>query len=681
MFDAERLYHKVLSIDSRHSDSLHLLGIIAHQVGRNEAAIELIGKAIALNGRSEHYHSNLGLVLQALGRLDDAIAAFHTAIRIAPDAADAHFNLGVGLQNLERFEDAARVYKTVLRLRPDDARTHSNLGGTLKGLGQLDSAVAAFRTAILIAPDYAEAYSNLGLTLKALGQFDDAVIACRAAVRIKPNYAEAYSNLGLTLKDMGRLDDAVAAFNMVIRLKPDYAEAYSNLGIALQAQGRLDDAIAAFRTSIRLKPDFDEAYSNLLMALHYGTGIGGDAILAEARRFAERFERHARDRRFANAANPARRLRIGYVSADFREHSVAWFLEPVLLAHNHREFEVFCYSAVARPDSVTKRFQGLADHWRNAVGLSDEALAKAIRQDSIDILVDLGGHTADNRLAVFARKPAPIQVSWLGYPGTTGLAAMDYRLVDSVTDPDCDGADQASETLFRLPDGFLCYGPPDEVQEPAVARRLDTPVTFGSFNNPAKLSRATLDAWAALLVRLPNARLLLKGSALDDAATCIRFLDALSERGVAKDRIELVGYLPSSAEHLALYRRIDVALDPFPYNGTTTTCEALWMGIPVVSLRGNRHSGRVGASLLTRVGLEELIARDVEDYVQIAATLAADGERLDGLRRSLRQRMAASPLCDGPAFTRKLEAAFRTMWQTWCDKAKGKPLGAGRTII
>jgi protein O-GlcNAc transferase len=328
---------------------------------------------------------------------------------------------------------------------------------------------------------------------------------------------------------------------------------------------------------------------------------------------------------------------------------------------------------VSSPDAVTERFKGHADRWFTTVGMSNETLAQGIVQHGIDILVDLAGHTAKNRLPMFARKPAPVQVTWLGYPNTTGLEAMDYRLVDAVTDPEGEADAFASERLVRLPGGFLCYGAREDAPAPVQPACLTTGVfTFGSFNNPAKLSGATLDVWARLLARLPTARLLLKGKPFAEAATRAIYLERLAERGVAADRIELVGWLPER-EHLALYDRVDVALDPFPYNGTTTTCEALWMGVPVVTLRGDRHAARVGASLLTQVGLSDLIADSMEAYTEIAVASAGDVARLVDLRQSLRPRMAASPLCDAPAFARRVEAAYRAMWQRWCDTPAASP--------
>jgi predicted O-linked N-acetylglucosamine transferase (SPINDLY family) len=369
---------------------------------------------------------------------------------------------------------------------------------------------------------------------------------------------------------------------------------------------------------------------------------------------------------YINDRTDGRRLKVGYVSPDFRQHSVAYFLEPLLRSHDRKVIEVFCYAEVGWPDTVTERFKQLADHWVTTVGMSDDATAERIRRDGIDILVDLAGHTSKNRLPVFARKPAPVQVTWLGYPNTTGLTAIDYRFVDAVTDPEGETEALASETLVRLPGGFLCYGGPDDAPAPGPVPSLTTgTVTFGSFNNPAKLSAATLDAWADVLARLPQARLLLKGKPFADPATRALYLDRLAKRGVAVERIELVAWLPEEG-HLALYNRIDIALDPFPYNGTTTTCEALWMGVPVITLRGDRHASRVGASLLTQTRLTDLIADSVEAYVETAVALAGDPARLSELRQSLRPRMAASPLCDAPAFADKIEHAYRTIWQRWC---------------
>ena len=540
-----------------------------------------------------------------------------------------------------------------------------DLGNTLNDQGKLDDAVAHYQRALVLKPDYAEAHNNLGNVLKEQGKRGDAVAHYQRALALKPNYAEAHNNLANTLAAQGNLSDAVAHYQRALSLKADYAEAHNNLGNALKEQGKLAAAVTSYERALALKPDYAEAYSNLAFCLNYCDKVPATELFAVHRHWNERFGRPASvSITNANKRAPGHRLKVGYVSPDFRQHSVAYFIEPLLREHDRQAVEVYCYAEVTQPDAVTARLQAYSDHWLRTVGLSDHDLAERIRTDGIDILVDLAGHTAKNRLRVFTRKPAPVQVTWLGYPNTTGLDAMDYRLVDAVTDPVGEADAWASETLVRLEGGFLCYGAAKDAPEPAEAPSIATgTVTFGSFNNPTKLSDATLDIWARLLDRLPHARLLLKGTPFADPATRALFLSRLGERSVSAERVELLAWQANRAAHLSLYDRIDIALDPFPYNGTTTTCEALWMGVPVVTLLGDRHAGRVGASLLTHAGLTDWIAGTVEDYVQIAATLAGDPAHLRDLRHSLRPRLASSPLCDGRAFARKLEAAYRSMSQ------------------
>jgi predicted O-linked N-acetylglucosamine transferase (SPINDLY family) len=461
------------------------------------------------------------------------------------------------------------------------------------------------------------------------GRLAETEACLRRVLAAQPNNARAHSNLGVVLRGQGRLEEAVAAYRRAIGIKPDLAELHYNLGNALQDQCKLDKAVAALRQAIGTKPDFAQAHSNLLLCLNYDDKSTADRLFAAHREWDERHGREiSRPTAYTNDREVGRRLKIGYVSPDFRSHSVAYFVEPLLKGHDWQAVEAFCYAEVKRPDTVTGNLQRLADHWLTTVGLSDDELAERIRADGIDILVDLAGHTANNRLRVFSRKPAPVQVTWLGYPNTTGLEAIDYRLVDAVTDPVGEADAWASETLVRLEGGFLCYGALKDAPEPTFPPCLETgTVTFGSFNNPAKVSAATFDVWATLLFQLPEARLLLKGAPFADAATCALFLARLGELGVAAERIKLMAWQPRTAAHLALYHRVDIALDPFPYNGTATTCEALWMGVPVVTLRGDRHAARVGASLLTQIEFTDLIANSVEEYVEIALALAGDSAR------------------------------------------------------
>jgi len=632
--EAEKLYRQILEIDPCHAGTLHLLGVLAYQNGRHDIAVDLIVKAVAINGDVAAFHCNLGLALLAQNRIQEAVAAYRRALMLQPNYFEAHNNLGIALQ----------------------------------AQGNLDEAVASFERAIAHKPDYAEAHSNLGHALKKQRKFEEAVTSCKRAVALKPDFAEAHGNLGLVRLAQHKFEEAVASYTQAVALKPDYPEAHCNLGNALSSQGKLEEAIISFGRAVALKPNDVGTNSNLLLTLNYRVTSSPDEIYAAHRSWGSRYDTAA-PKTYRNDCNPERRLRIGYVSPDFRRHSVPFFFEPLLREHDRKRVEVFCYAEIANPDFVTARIASLADQWRSTVGTSDEALARKIAEDGIDILVDLAGHTANNRLLVFAAKPSPVQVTWLGYPNSTGLMAMDYRLVDAVTDPVGRADRSASEKLLRLADGFLCYGPPAEAPDPAPGLQEGKGfLTFGSFNNPTKISGPTLDAWAVLLNKFSRSRLVLKGVPFADAATCALVQARLVERGVAAERVTLLGQMPDLADHLRLYREIDIALDPFPYNGTTTTCEALWMGVPVVTLLGDRHAGRVGASLLTQIGMTDMIANSVQEYVDIALALAARPEYLHELRRSLRARMAASTLCDGYSFARKVEATFRTIWKHWCER-------------
>jgi predicted O-linked N-acetylglucosamine transferase (SPINDLY family) len=646
-------------------------------VKRFRDALTSFDKAIALRANYAEAFCGRGISLQELNRWEEALASFDRAISLKPDFAEAYNHRAITLRELTRLDEALASFDRAIALKPDFAEAYNNRGTALHELMRLDEALASFDRAIALKPHNAAAYHNRGVTLRELTRLGEALASCERAIALKPDFPEAYNNRGLALSALTRLGEALASYERAIALKPGYAEAYDNQAKLLTNLMRLDEALASYERAIALKPDFAEAHSNLLFSMNYDGKLTPDHLFEAHQEWNERYGRQAsRPVVYANERDAGRRLRIGYLSPDFRSHSVAHFVEPLLKNHNRQAVEVFCYAEVIRPDVVTAHLQSLADHWRVTIGLSDDELADRIRTDAIDILVDLAGHTGRNRLRVFARKPAPVQVTWLGYPNTTGLEAMDYRLVDAVTDPpgECDA--WASETLVRLDGGFLCYGGLKGAPAPSAPPCLKSgTITFGSFNNPTKMSSASLDAWASLLARLPTARLLLKGIPFADATARALCLARLRERSVAPERVEMLPWLADAIAHQAAYDRVDIALDPFPYNGTTTTCEALWMGVPVVTLRGDRHAGRVGASLLDQIGLTEFVANSVEEYVGIALALARNGERLEELRHSLRPRVAASRLCDGPAFARKIEAAFRSVWQQWCNDLR-RPLRA-----
>ncbi|MGD0389609.1 MAG: tetratricopeptide repeat protein [Tepidisphaeraceae bacterium] len=583
------------------------------------------------------------------------------------------FDLALQHHKAGRLREAELRYRQILAQQPEHSDAMHLLGVIAHQVGRNDVAVDLIRRAIALNPNLPEAHNNLGVALYEAGQLEEAIAACRQAIAFRPSYAEAHNNLGIALYEAGQLEEAIATYRQALRLKPDYAEAHNNLGNALKDIGQLDEAIAAYRRAIRIKRDDAVVYSNLVLALHYHPGYDGRMIHEELGRWNQQYAEPLKKfiQPHTNNRDPDRRLRIGYVSADFRDHTVGQNLLPLLREHDHRQMEILCYSNVVRADAITDQLRGYADVWRNIVGLSDSQAVDLIRQDRIDILVDLSLHTAKKGLMVFAHKPAPVQVTYLGYCGSTGMNAMDYRLSDPYLDPSDSDLSLYSERTIRLPETYWCYsvaGPtPDPSPPPAAAGYI----TFGCLNNFAKVSPPALDLWAEILRGLPWSRLIVHSPPG-------AHLDAVRERfagmGISPDRLEFVGKQPWP-QYVRTYGRIDIALDPFPWGGGITTCDALWMGVPVVSLVGRTAVGRGGASILANVGVPELIAQTPEQYVRIAAALARDLPRLAELRRTLRAKMQASPLMDAPRFARNVEAAYRQMWRNWC--ACGTPDGNG----
>ena len=601
------------------------------------------------------------------GRLNEAERLYGQILAVAPGHADCRHLMGVLAHQTSRGELAVRLIGEAIARDGRDPAYHNNLGNALHGLGRLEEAAESYRRALALKPDYAGAHYNLANVLQARGQPEAALPHFERAAALAPERPDIHNNFGATLLELGRFIEAVARFERALALAPDLAEARNNLGKGCQELGRMAEAVAHYRQALSLRPGYAEAHSNLLMTLTYLPDCPTERLFAEHRDYGRRQARPALAH--ANSRELERRLRIGYVSGDFRHHVVGFFIEPLLAAHDRERVAVHCYSETQRPDAVTARLKALADGWCETACLDDQRLAAQIQADGIDILVDLAGHSAFNRLPAFALKPAPVQVTYLGYPGTTGLDAIDYRLVDPVSDPEGVADAGASEALVRLRDGFLCYWP-EPGPEPV---RAGGPFTFGSFNNLNKLSEPTLALWANLLRRLPEARLLLKSRQLADPAVARALGQSFETHGIASERLELLAWTAGLDAHLETYRRVDVALDPFPYNGTTTSCEALWMGVPVVTLAGDRHAGRMGASLLSHLDLSELIAADEAEYLEIAASLAADPARLARLRAGLRPRMAGAPLTHAPALARGIEAAYRAMWHRWCAGEAPEP--------
>jgi len=635
--EAEATCRRALALAPDHAWALNLLGVIHCQTGRGEDGIKLIA----------------------------------TALSHDPDEATFYNNFATGLTGLGRHADAVTAFKRALELNPDYAAAHNNLGSPLKAMGQLAEAAEHYQTAVRLRPDFGEAWANLANVLLDMGQVEHAATSAERAVAEAPAYGVAHNNLGTVRHRQGRYADAEASFREAIRLDAANTDALCNLGEILKEQGRAAEAIPHYEAAERLAPHETEKASNRLFALCCLSEAAPDAI-AEAHRdwgmraVAQAFATQPEPNFAGHDRTPDRRLRIGYVSADLRRHSVAYFLEPILEHHDRTRVEVFAYANMPGGDDVTQRLRAHTDHWRDVFGLSNDELAARIRADGIDILVDLAGHTRGNRLGAFARRAAPVQVSYLGYPATTGLATMDVRVTDPWADPP--GMTEAfhTETLARLEHGFLCYRPPDDAPEvqppPALAAGQ---VTFGSFNNLAKVNDALLDRWAEILEAVPGARLRLKAKALGDDAARARLIALFDRRGIPAERLDLLAWV-TDASPLAAYHGVDIALDTFPYHGTTTTMEALWMGVPVVTLAGAWHASRVGVSILARAGLDAMIAANAADYVEIAAGLAGNPQRLAEMRSAMRGYLVRAGITDGQRFTAAFEAALGARWAAWC---------------
>lgn len=568
---------------------------------------------------------------------------------------------------------AEALYRQILQVQPSNPEALYHLGGILLQMDQIGPATQLLYQAVVCKPDWAEAHLVLGNALQQQGKVQEAVACYHRALAFEPGYAEAYNNLGSALLTLGNLEEAAASYQQALALDPGLADVHYNLSDVLKIQGQLEEAIASYRQALSLKPDYLQAHDNLLMLLQYHAGLTPqdwqDALAA----FAGVCAPISRLPHFHRRPDPEKRLRVGYVSPDLRSHSCAWFFEPLLTAHDRNRFEIFCYADVASPDAITARLQTLAEHWSNIAGMPHPAVAQLIQSDGIDILVDMAGHTAGNRLPLFAAKPAPLQINWLGFPGSTGLDAMDYRLSDPWLTPE-PVSEYFVETVWNLERVSHCYRPPTETPDvgplPALTNGY---ITFGSFNNLLKTTPETIALWAEVLRAVPQSRLALKGFYLSHGRVKQLLVDAFARQGIGTGRLELSETVPGTKEHLSRYGRVDIALDTAPYNGATTTMEALWMGVPVVTWVGDRTASRYGWSFLSAVGLEELAATNPQAFVEAARGLAEDRHGLAALRQGLRKRVTESALRDEAGFTQAVEEAYRQMWRHWCANRGGSP--------
>ncbi|MEO5374860.1 MAG: tetratricopeptide repeat protein [Alphaproteobacteria bacterium] len=634
---AAALYAQVLEVAPEYAPGHFMLGSVLYDLGRLEEAAASLGRGLVLQPEHPEAHHGLGTVLFGLKRYDEAIAHLGRAVMLGLERAEGRYLLGLALHRTGRLEEAVANFRCALALRPDWVEAHFNLGNVHQEMARFDEAAECYRRTLEVIPDLAEAHGNLGLVLARRAKFEEALVHCRRSVDLAPEMAGVHANLGAVLTRLGRLGEAVASFRRALAVDPDLAEIHSSLIFTM---------------------DLDPA-----------TSLAG---MQEERRLW--YQRHglplARTiRPHGNPRDPERPLRVGYVSADFRRHSAAHIFGRVLENHDRETYPLYLYSNSRLEDEETARFRACAAGWRPIVNLSDEAVAEAVRADGIDILVDLSGHTNGNRLRVFARKPAPIQVTAWGHAHGTGLPTIDAFFADPVYVAPGD-RHLFAETVVDLP-CFFPFGPPENVPPvtplPAASSGY---VTFGCFNRLTKVTEAVLAVWAEALRRVSGSRLVLKDLQLNDAGQRARVLETLAGHGIGGERVDLIGFTPR-AEHLAAFARVDIALDPFPQNGGVSTLEAMWMGVPTVTLLGRTPPGRSGAAICKAITLDDFIAATPEAYVDIATRQAADLAGLARLRAGLRQRLADSPLGNPPLYARAVEAAYRTLWRQWCGRAIG----------
>ncbi len=667
--EAIAAFLQALVLDPAYADAKANLGLAMREAGDVDGAVAVLAQAVSEHPTHVVLWNAYGNTLRQADRLDEAVAALEKAVALDPNHSEAHNNLGLALALQFKLDEAAEHLGRAAALKPQVAVISNNYGALLLRLFRFESAVKALENAIARDPNYDEALTNLGIAYYMLGQADEAIGVYKRVISRNPDSSFARYSLGVAYLEDQRLTEAEVEIKRALELDPGNALAQNTLGVLLLDQHRIKDACAAMRAAADINtasaPVF---YSNYAFASLYEADTSNSEIFEIHKEFGRRYAMTVPDvsRPHANVRDPNRRLRLAYLSPDFRAHSVAYFFEALLEKHDRRQFEVLLYSDTTRKDKVTDCMRAAADGWIESGGLTTEVLANRLREDKIDILVNLGGHTSSNRLPACALGPAPVQIEYLGYPDTSGVPAMKYRLSDKRADPT---NEWCTEELVHLPHCFHLYRPngaaPAVAPSPAARKGY---VTFASFNVLPKVTDRVIAAWAQILKQVPGSRFYLKCKQLREEPVRNYVRGIFADHGVSADRIDMDAFVPSVADHLGKYANVDLALDPFPYNGTTTSCEAMWMGVPVLTMRGSNHRGRVGYSLLHAVGLADaFVADNLEDYIARAVVFGRDPAPLATVRAGLRERMAASPLRDEIGFTRTLEATYRDLWRKWCE--------------
>ena len=695
---AKSIYLQVLAGEPENVDAWHLLGMLMFAAGQTAEAIECVERAKSLAPAQPVVLANLGLVYRAAGDLPKASAALESAVQLEPGSSNNWNSLGtvfleqrqwqaarkcfeqalslepgfstatMNLANLAQqrgeYHSAAKVYRELLCERPDDPMLLTNLGEAMRGVGNSQEAVGILQQVLDRNPAMVEARLNLARALVTLKQLDQAEKHLVQLTEEFAQLAKPHHFLGQLKFEQKRFGEAIECLNRSLEIDPNDGHARTSLGFVFQEKGNLPEAERCFRNALAVDPTLSESHSALLFLMSNNPTIDQQTLFDEHKHWGQEHASRQFERRFKNSRQTNRRLRIGYVSPDFRQHAVASYFEPVLLAHDGQRMETVCYADLAAPDATTARLQNAADHWRMITGYSDEQVADMILADEVDILVDLAGHTSGNRLTLFGLRPAPVQVTCIGYPNTTGVPAMDYRLSCEVQNPSAEPT-YHTEELIRMERGSFCFKRPQVSPPPSkLPAASNGYLTFGSLHRPMKITEEVRDLWADVLSSCDQSRLVVFNTRFNQDSS-EELLSGLVRRGIEADRIDIPSEIPGDT-YLNIYERVDIGLDVFPWAGATTTMEAVWMGVPTIALYGDRRSARSTAAVMSHIGHPELIAHDKVQYVQIATELAGDLARLAGLRASLRVE-AEGTVLDSSRFTRELEAIYRSIWESWVD--------------
>ncbi|CAL9114534.1 unnamed protein product [Musa textilis] len=671
-------YLEALKVDSHYAPAYYNLGVVYSEMMQYDLALSCYEKAVVERPLYAEAYCNMGVIYKNRGDLEAAIACYERCLTVSPNFEIAKNNMAIALTDLGTkvklegdINQGVAYYKKALYYNWHYADAMYNLGVAYGEMLKFDMAIVFYELALHFNPHCAEACNNLGVIYKDRDNLDKAVECYQMALSIKPNFSQSLNNLGVVFTVQGKMDAAASMIEKAIIANPTYAEAYNNLGVLYRDVGNISLAIEAYERCLQIDPDSRNAGQNRLLAMNYIDEGLDDKLFEAHREWGRRFMNlYPQYTSWDNPKDMERPLVVGYVSPDYFTHSVSYFIEAPFSHHNYANYKVVVYSAVVKADAKTLKFKdrvlkkgGL---WRDIYGVDERKVASMVRDDKIDILVELTGHTANNKLGMMACRPAPVQVTWIGYPNTTGLPTIDYRMTDGLVDPP-NTRQKHVEELVRLPECFLCYTPSPEAgpvsPTPALSNGF---ITFGSFNNLAKITPNVLRVWATILCAVPNSRLVVKCKPFCCDSVRQRFLSTLEQMGLESLRVDLLPLILFNHDHMQAYSLMDISLDTFPYAGTTTTCESLYMGVPCVTMAGSVHAHNVGVSLLTKVGLGRLVAKTEEEYVKLALQLASDVSALGELRMTLRELMSKSPVCDGAKFTHGLESTYRNMWHRYC---------------